>query len=318
MRPGTVNLAGYDTAATPLAPGKKDKTLKDTLSSAPCWPAHRSACGPRAAGAYCSCCRASTPPARVAWSSTSSARSARKACSTPPSRRRRRRSGARFPVAYPQGAAAARHRRRLRPVPLRGRARSPGARDDARGGVAPALRRDQRLRGGPRRSTARRSSSASCTSPTRAARAAAGPARRPDKHWKFNEGDIDERAYWSAYQAAFSGMLQTCSTDHAPWYVVPSDHKWYRNWAIGRIAREVSTISARSTRRVISTSNGCAGACSRRSDRARTQRQTMSSVVSSRARVAFSGLRVARIRYHSTPKTTSTAILGGTSRNSPG
>ena len=61
----------------------------------------------------------------------------------------------------------------------------------------------------------------------------------PTKHWKFHEGDIDERAYWADYQAAFAGMLEQCSTEAAPWYVVPSDHKWYRNWAIGQIVREV-------------------------------------------------------------------------------
>ncbi len=61
----------------------------------------------------------------------------------------------------------------------------------------------------------------------------------PTKHWKFHEGDIDERAYWSAYQAAFSGMLQNCSTEQAAWYIIPSDRKWYRNWAIGQILREV-------------------------------------------------------------------------------
>lgn len=63
----------------------------------------------------------------------------------------------------------------------------------------------------------------------------------PTKRWKFNEGDIDERAYWSDYQAAFAGMLQECSPPHAPWYVVPSDRKWYRNWAIGRLLRETLT-----------------------------------------------------------------------------
>jgi polyphosphate kinase 2 (PPK2 family) len=61
----------------------------------------------------------------------------------------------------------------------------------------------------------------------------------PSKHWKFHESDIDERAYWADYQAAFAGMLQQCSTEAAPWYVVPSDRKWYRNWAIGQILREV-------------------------------------------------------------------------------
>jgi PPK2 family polyphosphate:nucleotide phosphotransferase len=63
----------------------------------------------------------------------------------------------------------------------------------------------------------------------------------PAKRWKFNEGDIDERAYWSDYQAAFTGMLQHCSPPHAPWYVVPSDRKWYRNWAISRLLLETLT-----------------------------------------------------------------------------
>lgn len=60
----------------------------------------------------------------------------------------------------------------------------------------------------------------------------------PTKHWKFHESDIDERAYWTDYQAAFTAMLQHCSTDVAPWYVVPSDRKWYRNWAVEQILRE--------------------------------------------------------------------------------
>jgi PPK2 family polyphosphate:nucleotide phosphotransferase len=60
----------------------------------------------------------------------------------------------------------------------------------------------------------------------------------PTKHWKFHESDIDERAYWSDYQAAFAGMLEHCTTEAAPWYVVPSDRKWYRNWAISQILCE--------------------------------------------------------------------------------
>jgi PPK2 family polyphosphate:nucleotide phosphotransferase len=61
---------------------------------------------------------------------------------------------------------------------------------------------------------------------------------RPDKHWKFNIGDIDERALWTDYQVAFADMLERCNTDVAPWYVVPSDSKKYRNWAIGELLRE--------------------------------------------------------------------------------
>lgn len=60
----------------------------------------------------------------------------------------------------------------------------------------------------------------------------------PDKHWKFNEGDLEQRARWMDYQAAFSDMLERCNTASAPWYVVPSDHKKYRNWAIGELLRE--------------------------------------------------------------------------------
>ncbi|SOD74046.1 PPK2 family polyphosphate:nucleotide phosphotransferase [Jatrophihabitans sp. GAS493] len=60
----------------------------------------------------------------------------------------------------------------------------------------------------------------------------------PTKRWKFREGDIDERAYWSDYQVAYTAMVQNCSTEVAPWYIVPSDHKWYRNWAVGEIVRE--------------------------------------------------------------------------------
>jgi PPK2 family polyphosphate:nucleotide phosphotransferase len=63
----------------------------------------------------------------------------------------------------------------------------------------------------------------------------------PTKHWKFQESDIDERAYWSDYQDAFGDMLQHCSTEAAPWYVVPSDSKPYRNWAISQLLREVLT-----------------------------------------------------------------------------
>lgn len=60
----------------------------------------------------------------------------------------------------------------------------------------------------------------------------------PHKNWKFKPGDIDERAHWDEYQAAYQTALDRCSTDTAPWYVVPSDRKWYRNWAIGQMLLE--------------------------------------------------------------------------------
>jgi PPK2 family polyphosphate:nucleotide phosphotransferase len=60
----------------------------------------------------------------------------------------------------------------------------------------------------------------------------------PEKHWKFNPGDIDERALWPDYQRAYELMLAACNTEHAPWHLVPADRKWYRNWAVARILQE--------------------------------------------------------------------------------
>ncbi|GGF36685.1 polyphosphate--nucleotide phosphotransferase [Marmoricola endophyticus] len=60
----------------------------------------------------------------------------------------------------------------------------------------------------------------------------------PTKQWKFNPGDVDERALWPAYREAYEIALERCHTGVAPWYVVPSDRKWYRNWAIGSLLLE--------------------------------------------------------------------------------
>lgn len=59
-----------------------------------------------------------------------------------------------------------------------------------------------------------------------------------DKHWKFNEHDIDERAYWDDYMAAYGLAVTRCSTDDAPWYVIPANDKVYRNWAVTMILLE--------------------------------------------------------------------------------
>ena len=60
----------------------------------------------------------------------------------------------------------------------------------------------------------------------------------PEKQWKFKPDDVDERAHWDDYREAYEIALERCHTDAAPWYVVPSDHKWYRNWAVGQILLE--------------------------------------------------------------------------------
>ena len=60
----------------------------------------------------------------------------------------------------------------------------------------------------------------------------------PSKYWKYNPGDVDERAKWPAYATAYEAALQRCNTEHAPWYVIPSDRKWYRNWAVAQLLTE--------------------------------------------------------------------------------
>ena len=60
----------------------------------------------------------------------------------------------------------------------------------------------------------------------------------PDKRWKFNEHDIDERAYWDDYMSAYGSAVTHCSSNPAPWYVVPANDKVYRNWAVTKILVE--------------------------------------------------------------------------------
>ncbi|MEA3419847.1 MAG: polyphosphate kinase 2 family protein [Campylobacterota bacterium] len=60
----------------------------------------------------------------------------------------------------------------------------------------------------------------------------------PARHWKISEGDYAERPYWDAYTDAFNAALSKCSTEHAPWFIIPSNHKWFRNLAISQIISE--------------------------------------------------------------------------------
>ena len=55
---------------------------------------------------------------------------------------------------------------------------------------------------------------------------------RPDKHWKYNPGDLDERLLWPKYAEAYDAVFARTSTDVAPWHVVPADHKWYARLAV--------------------------------------------------------------------------------------
>jgi len=60
----------------------------------------------------------------------------------------------------------------------------------------------------------------------------------PDKRWKLSPADFEERRFWSKYIAAYEDILHHTSHKHAPWFVIPSDHKWYRNVAISKILVE--------------------------------------------------------------------------------
>ena len=64
----------------------------------------------------------------------------------------------------------------------------------------------------------------------------------PAKHWKFNPADLEERAKWDDYRRAFEDAISETSTAAAPWYVIPADKKWYRNWIVLRIL--VETLEA--------------------------------------------------------------------------
>ena len=69
--------------------------------------------------------------------------------------------------------------------------------------------------------------------------AAAAACRRalddPTKNWKFRKGDLAERKLWPAVQAAYEDALSRCSTKVAPWYIIPADHKWFRDLAVAEI-----------------------------------------------------------------------------------
>ena len=64
----------------------------------------------------------------------------------------------------------------------------------------------------------------------------------PTKQWKLSPGDFEDRKYWDDYLEAYEDALSRCSTESAPWYVVPADRKWVRDFAVSRIL--VETLDA--------------------------------------------------------------------------
>lgn len=63
----------------------------------------------------------------------------------------------------------------------------------------------------------------------------------PEKRWKFNPGDLAERGHWGDYRRAYETLMEATSEDHAPWYVVPADNKWYRNWVVASVMAKTFT-----------------------------------------------------------------------------
>ena len=64
---------------------------------------------------------------------------------------------------------------------------------------------------------------------------------KPHKRWKFSRGDLDKRKQWGDYRAAYEDALERCTTEWAPWHVIPADQKWYRNLAIARVIHSTLT-----------------------------------------------------------------------------
>jgi PPK2 family polyphosphate:nucleotide phosphotransferase len=67
---------------------------------------------------------------------------------------------------------------------------------------------------------------------------------RPDKHWKYDPHDLDERERWDAYQEAYQAAIDKCSTDSAPWFVVPADRRWYARLAVQQLVVEHLRVMA--------------------------------------------------------------------------
>ncbi len=60
----------------------------------------------------------------------------------------------------------------------------------------------------------------------------------PDKRWKYRPGDVDDRLLWDDFMTAYQAALTRCSTEYAPWYVIPSDRKWHRDWLLTHMVAE--------------------------------------------------------------------------------
>ena len=141
----------------------------------------------------------------------------------------------RLPVAHPPGGARRRPDRRVRPLALRGRADRPGA---VAGAEEQIESRYDAINEFERELVAEGTTIIKCMlhiSPEEQRERLLARLDDPTKHWKFNPADIDEREKWPDYREAYEIALERTNTEVAPWFVVPSDRKWYRNLAIGEL-----------------------------------------------------------------------------------
>ena len=95
--------------------------------------------------------------------------------------------------------------------------------------------RYQRPRATP--ATGHRPSSSSCLPQEQRERLLAR-IRDPERHFKFNAGDFESRRRWDDYTRAYEEAIERCSTDHAPWHIIPADRNWLRNYAVAAITLE--------------------------------------------------------------------------------
>ena len=194
-------------------------------------------CTPTAASRCWSRCRPSTAAARTAPSAACLAHSTPRAARLPPSRApsaEELRHDFLWRIhrhAPPRGEIGG-----IQPLALRGRAHRARQRPGARGCLEPPLRPDQRFRALARRLRHPRCKNFPAHQQGRAARSVSqdrlGDRR---KNWKFDTGDLEKRQQWAAYTRAFEAMFARCSTDYAPWYIVPANRKWFRDFAVSQL-----------------------------------------------------------------------------------
>ncbi len=126
----------------------------------------------------------------------------------------------------------------------------------------------------------------------------------PAKNWKFSMADIGERKLWDKYQAAYQDLIRHTSTKHAPWHIVPADHKWFARVVIGSaiVARSTGStcISRKSTRPIAVNSSRCARRCWLR--RRVGRRQSDGRVARMSAAICGSVASVLRLARPSSPR----------------